>query len=146
MKKSLLYTALWLMGLMGALAIWVVRAEAPRVTSYDSNITYTLNGDEEHLFTAWTITITDWETTITILDRNLWATAVGTWCEDSNWSNVCMNWIEDGTYWYHFQWWNNHGFAPNFNNNGSFPWNEKPKYYDVADVDASSYWPGNYYS
>ena len=74
----------------------------------DSNVRYTLNGNEN--FTAWTITITDWTDTITILDRNLWATAAGTGCHyKTNWETYCSY---DDTYWYHFQWWNNHWFKP----------------------------------
>lgn len=62
----------------------------------DGDITYTdTNGK---VFSGmWTITFTDGEKSITMLDRNLWATATGTW-EDS--------------YWYYFQWWNNYGFLP----------------------------------
>ncbi len=50
-------------------------------------------------FEMWSITATNGEYTITLLDRNLWATA--TW-----WENA---------YGYHFQWWNNYGFDPNKN-------------------------------
>ena len=74
----------------------------------DSDVRYTLNGNEN--FTAWTITITDWTDTITILDRNLWATAAGTWCYyKTNWNKYCPY---EEVYWYHFQWWNNYWFKP----------------------------------
>ena len=101
--KNLLYMALWFMGLVGGLVIWVVNA-GTTITHYTgSDISYTLNWDE--LFTwVWTITITNWIDTITILDRNLWATVAGIWCQGSE----CESW--DSTYWYLFQWGNNYGF------------------------------------
>ena len=72
----------------------------------DSNISYTLNWNQ--LFTwVWTISISDWTDTITILDRNLWASAAWIGCE---WSG-CTQW--DPTYWYHFQRWNNWWFDIN---------------------------------
>lgn len=54
-------------------------AAETRVIPGTQEISYTLNGDEEHPFTAKTLTITDCDaenptegcTTITILDRNL---------------------------------------------------------------------------
>ena len=106
MKKNLLYTAIWLMGLMGTLAIWVVSAETTISEPY-GHIDYTLNDNEN--FEAQFITITDWTDTITILDRNLWATVAWTWCDyKTNWW-YCPY---DEVYWYHFQWWNNHWFKP----------------------------------
>ncbi len=131
------------MGLMGTLAIWVVNAETTISEPY-GHIDYTLNGNEN--FEAQVITITNWTDTITILDRNLWSNKAWTGCEDSTRWTECMNWTEDETYWYHFQWWNNHWFKPNFNNDDSFPKGEEAKNYDVVNVDASSYWPWNYYS
>ena len=72
--------------------------EGVTVTHYpDNDITYTLNWNEN--FTAWTITIISWSTTITMLDRNLWARTYDIDSPDS--------------YGYHFQWWNNYGFDPN---------------------------------
>lgn len=119
MNKKLIYTALWLIGIMGALSIWVVSAAETRVIPGEhENITYILNGDEEHSFNAWTLTVTDCEdvdnptddcTIITILDRNLWATVAWTGCDyTTNWW-YCPY---DNTYWYHFQWWNNYWFKP----------------------------------
>ena len=72
----------------------------------NAGVSYTLNWNEN--FTAWTITITDWANTITMLDRNLWATAAGVGCKNSN-SNCPST---DSTYWYYFQWWNNYWFDP----------------------------------
>ena len=65
-----------------------------------------------NVFDMWSITITNWTDTITILDRNLWAT-------DIKWEEA---------YWYHFQWWNNYGF----------PWYDEITLTDEA-VDASEY-------
>ena len=110
--KKLSYMALWLIGIMGTLSVWVANADTPTVTHSTVNVvpdTYTLNWNTG--FTAWTITVTDWTTTITILDRNLWATAAWTWCEDINYDLYhpkCSG--IDNTYWYLFQWWNNYWF------------------------------------
>ena len=100
---------------MGLLSVWVASADSPTVTRNTANVvpdTYTLNWNT--WFTAWTITVTDWTTTITILDRNLWATAAWTWCEDRAWNNTTCAWWHV-TYWYHFQWWNNYWFPSVWN-------------------------------
>ena len=106
MNIHLFKAALWFIGLIGILVIWTVMAEAD-IQYYDSNIRYTLNSwfATSQVFTAWTIKISDCDgtnqdtcTTITILDRNLWATSNDIESEDS--------------YWYHFQWWNNYWFKP----------------------------------
>ena len=135
MKNKLLFTALWLLIIMGALAIWIISSKhSPNsdIQHYpNSNVHYTLNGNEN--FTAWTITITNCDgtnenicTTITILDRNLWATEAGTWlCIDPEWNWKCFwDWKDDPTYGYHFQWWNNHWFKPciDIKNCKTFPW------------------------
>ena len=70
-------------------------------------------------FEMWSITASNWEYTITLLDRNLWATA--TWWEEA--------------YGYHFQWWNNYGFDPNKNIKTI-----------TSKVDASDYYRYNPYS
>ena len=108
MYKHLFYTALWLMGIMGTLAIWVVNATTTISEPY-WHIDYTLNGNED--FEAKVITITDWIDIITILDRNLWAKKAWTGCKDRNWWTVCAWW--DDTYGYHFQRGNNYWFDPN---------------------------------
>ena len=96
------------LAMVGALLIWVTSAANTTVThNPDAWVSYTLNWNEN--FTAWTITISDWTTTITMLDRNLWATKAGTGCEDPNWN--CPAYAK--YYWYHFQWWNNYWFYPN---------------------------------
>lgn len=75
----------------------------------------------------WLISISgDWETWLTMADKNLWATAVY-----YDWSSV-----SDDNCGYLYQWWNNYGF---------------PRTWDISKtsatkVDASTYWPWNYYS
>ena len=103
MAKNLFYSALSLIGIMGALSLWVVNAE---VSEPYGHVEYTLNENKD--FEAQVITITDWEDTITILDRNLWATDAGIGCEDPSWWTACAEW--DATYGYHFQRGNNYGF------------------------------------
>jgi len=67
----------------------------------------------------------DWATWhYTLMDRNLWATQVY-----SGVNNVC-------TYGYFYQWWNNYGFATIWTINIAYN----------KQVNASWYWPGNYYS
>ena len=58
--------------------------------------------------------ITTGDLTLTIMDRNLWATASGTWCSSTGMESC----------WYHFQWWNNYGFEANTWNKRDFPNNE----------------------
>ena len=45
----------------------------------DGEIFYTLNWNNKEIFTAGVISITDWRDTITMLDRNLWATLTNGW-------------------------------------------------------------------
>lgn len=110
MKKSILFSLFAL--LLATFWFGGVSMADATVTHNTSNVvpgTYTLNWNTG--FTAWTITVTDWTTTITILDRNLWATAAWTWCEDINYDLYhpkCSG--IDNTYWYLFQWWNNYWF------------------------------------
>lgn len=66
---------------------------------------------------------------ITILDRNLWATATWAWVDESRKS-----------FWYYYQWWNNYWFPSDPNATISTTWTQ---------VDASAYWPNTdnwYYS
>ena len=128
-------TILWLIGLVGTSLIWIANAEL-NIQHYDSNISYTLNGwfNAEKIFTwVWIITISDWTTKITILDRNLWAMSMGTWCKDSSWEGICLGW--DDTYGYHFQWWNNYWFPSSWIILTS-----------STMVNSLWYWPGKYYS
>ena len=101
--KNLLYAALWLMWIMGTLAIWIVNAD-DWVLHESRNISYI--DTNWNIFTwIWTITLSFWNSSITILDRNLWAKKAWTWCYES--------WCYDDTFWYYFQWWNNYGFETN---------------------------------
>jgi len=66
---------------------------------------------------------------ITMMDRNLWATT----------NDI----TSDKSYWYHFQWWNNHGFKPwkvNTQNHVVFP-NWETMW--TSQIDCSSYGPWN---
>ena len=66
---------------------------------------------------------------ITILDRNLWATATWAWVDESRES-----------FWYYYQWWNNYGFSSDPDAIISTTWTQ---------IDASWYWPNTlngYYS
>ena len=72
----------------------------------------------------WTISIANPENPdewFTIMDRNLWAT-----------SNDINN---PNSYGHYYQWWNNYGF----------PSSEEVKKISANQVDASNYWPWNYY-
>lgn len=74
----------------------------------------------------WLISISaDWETWITIADKNLWATVVYDYWDTLDATNV----------WTYFQRWNNNWFA--------YTWAITTS---STQVDASSYWPWNYYS
>ena len=70
----------------------------------------------------WTITLDNWEESITLMDRNLWAWMAWTW-EDS--------------YWYYFQRWNNHGFQLN---SEIETWTTL-----VSREESMQYWPNNWY-
>ena len=75
-------------------SIEVAEEGNPDITVSYANNVVTYVDSQWNEFEMWTITISDWTDSITMLDRNLWATS--TWGTDS--------------YWYHFQWWNNYGF------------------------------------
>ena len=75
-----------------------------------------------HNIEEWTITLDNWEESITIMDRNLWAETAWTWEE---------------SYGYYFQWWNNHWFSLN---------SEIKTWKDLVTRDvALQYWPNNWY-
>ena len=75
--------------------------------------------------TLWLISITDWTKWYTISDKNLWATQV--W---NNWDTLSE--ANCGKF---YQRWNNYGFA--------WTWSITTS---STKVDASAYWPWNYYS
>ena len=60
-----------------------------------ANITY-IDTEWREFTWIWTITISNWEDSITMMDRNLWATT----------NDITKTW----SYGYHFQRWNNHWF------------------------------------
>ena len=66
-----------------------------------------------------------------LMDRNLWATDVWNYGESE--TSAAKN----GKY---YQWWNNYGFPASNSNGNPYP------YTSGTPVDASWYWPGNYYS
>lgn len=75
----------------------------------------------------WYISISsNWEDWITIADKNVWATTVWNYW-DSLSNNNC---------WSMFQWWNNYWFP-------AVSWTYTKS---TTQVNASSYWPWNYYS
>lgn len=74
----------------------------------------------------WLISVSwDWTTWYTIMDKNLWATTVF-----NQWDT-----LTDANCGYFYQWWNNYGFPHSWTVTTS-----------TTKVDASSYWPGNYYN
>lgn len=76
--------------------------------------------------TLWLISISsDWINWITVADKNLWATVV--W---NDWDA-----LTESNCWKFYQWWNNYWFP--------YTWATTTS---STLVDASSYWPWNYYS
>ena len=75
--------------------------------------------------TQWLISLTDWTNRYTLSDKNLWATTVY-----NDWDT-----ISETNCWWFFQWWNNYMFP--------FEWTTNTS---NATVDATWYWPWNYYS
>ena len=75
--------------------------------------------------TEWLISITDWTNGYTMADKNLWATTVYS----------SGNTLSEANCGYLYQWWNNY----------AFPWSWSVTTSSTL-VNASSYWPGNYYS
>jgi len=66
---------------------------------------------------------------LTIMDRNLWATASWTWCTD----------YDTSTCGYHFQFWNNYGFKASLNNSSYFP-NREIADYETIDWKKITNW------
>lgn len=78
--------------------------------------------------TAWLISITaNWTTGYTMMDKNLWATVVYEYLNGDVPTEANSGW--------YFQWWNNYMFP--------FTW---PTTTSTSQVDATWYWPWNYYS
>lgn len=70
----------------------------------------------------WTISLNNWEESITIMDKNLWADVAWTWKE---------------SYWYYYQRWNNHWFQLN---SEIKTWTEL-----VSREESIKYGPNNWY-
>lgn len=67
---------------------------------------------------------------ITVMDRNLWAET----------NDITSTW----SYWYHYQWWNNHWFLSCYEEwCTDFPWWESTT---DEQVDATLYWPWNWFN
>ena len=79
-------------------------------TTYASGIVYWCDGNTPIITIYWENW--NWEAVwITIKAMNEWATVI--WAKNVN----------TGSYWYHFQWWNNHGFESCYSNRWkTFPW------------------------
>ena len=116
MKETWLL-AIWLFGSL--LLIGCNKSENPEIISDETqtNSFWIFHNVEE-----WTITLDNWEESITIMDRNLWAEVAWTWEE---------------SYWYYFQRWNNHWFQLN---SEIKTWTEL-----VSREESMQYWPDNWY-
>lgn len=95
-------------------------ADAP-----DSSWTALYSDKIYHSSSLWLISIKNWSDWITIADKNLWATTVY-----NSWDTLSET--NCGKY---YQWGNNYGFP--------FTWYISKS---TTQVDASNYWPWNYYS
>ena len=117
MKKFLLmFTLVWLV------IFWCNYSYARNGITYNNNLT-TWTDLNWNSFSYWTITIEhDWDS-ITMMDRNLWATT----------NNINNR----RSYGYYYQWWNNYWFDP---------FDESVENNAISErVDASGYWPWNYF-
>lgn len=92
----------------------------------DSSWTALYSNKIYHNSSLWLISISsDWTNWITISDKNLWATSVY-----NNWDTM-----SETNCWKYYQWWNNYWFP--------FSWSVTVS---TTIIDASTYWPWNYYS
>ena len=78
------------------------------------------------------LSITMWDITFTLMDRNLWA--IKSELNFSEW-----NYDED-TLWFYYQRWNNHWFRVDWNN-----WEMANLSTDTNLKDVTNYWPWNYF-
>ena len=118
MKKLLLmFASVWFV------ILWCNYSYAANGITYNNNLT-TRTDLNWNSFSYWTITIEhNWDS-ITMMDRNLWATT----------NNINSS----RSYGYHYQWWNNYWFD-------LFDESVKDDAIFRRTVDASRYWPWNYY-
>ena len=81
---------------------------------------------------SWLISLSlDWETWITIADKNVWATEVWNYTTDTAWYTAYNCWE-------FFVWWNN-CWQPRTVNSTYSP-------YQSTKIDATGYWPWNYFN
>ena len=116
MNKILIkWTILWLG------VVWVMFSNATKAATITEAMDGTIN----------TLTICDENDNtkcITMMDRNLWATT----------NDITST----GSYWYHFQWWNNHGFSP-FDDSVASNASTNDR---INTFSPELYWPWNYFS
>ena len=111
-KNLIKSTLLWLW------VVWVMFSNATKAATITEAMDGTIN----------TLTICDENDNtkcITMMDRNLWATT----------NDITST----GSYWYHFQWWNNYGFSPFDDSMASNAQNTQVE-------NCLSYWPSNPYN
>ena len=112
--------------LSSILILWILNFTSASIVHNDDVTTY--YDMEWNAFPVWSITVVnnrDSGDTITLLDRNLWAT---------EYYNQNLGSPNASSYWYFFQWWNNYWFS----------WQS---YTPSAAINASSYsWSNPYYS
>ena len=106
-----------------------ITLDSPNVVSFAQ--TYSWTGDAwvyEFTLTSWEIVVSitaDWVSWITIANKNLWATTM----------YISWDTASEANCWKFYQWGNNYWFP--------FTWSITTS---STRVDASSYWPWNYYS
>ena len=105
--KKITYMVLWLIGIMGALLVWVANAATISYSLSGHEWTYYAN-DLELYFLTNTGTVLHY----TIMDRNLGASEV----YNQDWNNQ-----NTGSYWYVYQRWNNYGFPSTSESFGEQP-------------------------
>ena len=76
--------------------------------------------------TLWLISVNDGDDWYTLMDKNLWATTVYNYWDTVTAANL----------WNIYQWWNNYWFSWDSSQSGPDP---------SGSVNASLYWPGNYF-
>lgn len=103
-----------------------IRPFADEPVTPDSSWTAIYSDKIYHNSTLWLISVKNWSSRITIADKNLWATTV--W---NSWDGQT-----EAKCWKLYQRWNNYWFPLGWN--VSYTLNTK--------IDASLYWPNNYYS
>ena len=134
LKKQPKWVARTMFGMWAVLWLWLALHMLPISWSRaDNEITPSNYIHEVEVDEINTITICDPNDStacITMMDRNLWA--------ENNDINSTWSW------WYHYQWWNNHGFLSCYTSgcNTWYGWDGKTG----IQVDASSYGPENWYS